>query len=184
MVTILRIGVALCLISGLMGCSSSISINHDFDRDADFASYKTFDWIEAPTAVMGSARAAQQRNSLLDKRVKTAVERELSAKGFQKESDNPDLLLVYHTGVQDKVEVTDWGYRYSYDYWGYGGRDISVYNYQQGTLIVDLIEAKTMELVWRGSATKALETNPTPEQVEKTLNEAIARMFQRYPPSR
>jgi hypothetical protein len=59
-----------------------------------------------------------------------------------------------------------------------------VTQYQQGTLIVDLIGAKSMELVWRGSAQATLQDNPSPEYVEKRINQAVGMMFQKYPPKK
>jgi hypothetical protein len=176
----LFLGFALSAI----GCSSSITINHDFDPDANFAAFKTYAWIAQPATVMGDAQAAQQVNTLLDKRIKSAVDAQLAKEGLSVDVDNPDLLLAYHTGVQNKVDVTDWGYSYSPYYYGYPRRDITVYQYQQGTLIVDIIQTSDKELVWRGSAQATLSDNPTPEKTERRINEAIGKMFQRYPPKK
>jgi len=179
--------IAIAAISAtaiLMACGSSIEVHHDWDQRADFNSYRTFAWLDQPVdKASGDARVATQSNDLLDQRVKRAVNSELVSKGLVVNSDSPDLVVVYHTGLQDKVNVTDWGYTYGGRYWGYGGRDIDVYSYQQGTLIVDLIDFNRKELVWRGSAQKALDTNPSPEQIDKTIQEAVKRIFSRYPPS-
>jgi hypothetical protein len=177
---------AVCLLAlGLaivgMGCSS-MSINHDYDTSVDFRSYKTFDWIEQPTSPAGNAQQAQQRSDLLAKRIRNAVNSELGQKGMWRDTGNPDLLLVYHTGVQNKVNVTDWGYSYGRGYYGGYGSNIDVYSYDEGTLIVDLIDTKTKELVWRGSAKKALSSNPSPEEVDKTITTAVAAIFSKYPP--
>ena len=101
--------VVCCFVCLSIGCSSW-NVSQDYDKEADFATYKTFAWIEQPTTGMGSARAAQQMNTLLDKRIKGAVETQLNAKGLVKATENPDLLLIYHTGVDDKVDVSSYGY--------------------------------------------------------------------------
>jgi hypothetical protein len=167
-----------------VGCSSSITINHDFDPDQDFATFKTYAWVQQPASVVGDAEAAQQSNTLLDQRIKYAVNEQLGKEGLSIDTENPDLLVAYHTGVQNKVDVTDWGYTYGSYYYGYPRRDITVTQYQQGTLIVDLIGAKSMELVWRGSAQATLQDNPSPEYVEKRINQAVGMMFQKYPPKK
>jgi hypothetical protein len=59
-----------------------------------------------------------------------------------------------------------------------------VYEYQQGTVIVDLIDAQKQELVWRGTVTGVLESNPTPEKMDKNANAAMAKLFSQYPPKR
>jgi hypothetical protein len=133
---------------------------------------------------VGNARAAQQQNTLLDQRIRRAVDDQLKLKGLKQDASDPDLLIVYHTGLEDKVNVTDWGYTYGSYYWGWGGRSIDVYQYQEGTLIVDLINARTDMLAWRGWATKTLADNPSPEQVEHTINTVIERIFSSYPPQK
>ena len=175
--------VVLTFAVATIGCSS-YTVNHDWDRDADFAAYATYGWMPAATGTSGDARAAVERNSLLDKRIRSAVNSALNAKGMRQQDDDPDLVVVYHTGVEDKITVTDWGYRYSYDYYGWGGRDIDVQNYQEGTLIIDLIDTKTMELVWRGSVTGTIDQTAKPEKREKRLKEAIGKVMASYPPSR
>lgn len=176
------------------GCSS-ITVRTDYDRDADFTLYRTFGWLPQPTSsISGSAAQAQARNDLMDKRILSAVNNQLVNRGLQIDTTSPDLLLAYHTGVQDKVEVTDWGYSYpSYGAWGggygyggygYGGRNIDVYSYQEGTFILDFIDGKTHRLVWRGTATGVLDTNPNPEKSEKNINQVVEKLLAQYPPKR
>ena len=69
--------------------------------------------------------------------------------GF-KRSKTPDFRVALHTGQQSKVRVTDYGYGYGVGRWGGGGLD--VYQYQEGTLILDVVDAKTKKLMWRGTA--------------------------------
>jgi hypothetical protein len=103
-----------CLLPALLlavvaaGCSS-MDFNHDWDRDADFPSYSTYAWLNVPTTAVGDAQTARRKNTLLDKRIKSAVDAEMKTKGFSIDAESPDLLAVYHVGVQDKVNVTDWG---------------------------------------------------------------------------
>jgi len=162
---------------------SSMSFNSDWDRDADFASYSTYAWLEQEAdQASGNAAQAQQQNSLLAKRVRTAADYEMGRKGFTVDTNNPDLLLVFHTGLQDKVNVTDYGYRYSYDYWGWGGRDIDVYQYTEGTLIIDMIDHNTKELVWRGSATATVDAGASSQKREEKIGKAITGILESYPP--
>jgi hypothetical protein len=167
----------------LTGCSG-VSVNHDYDHDADFRKYTDYDWMSGPTVAIGDARAAKQQNTLLDQRIRRAVDTQLAGRGLKQNSSNPDLIVVYHTGLEDKVNVTDWGYTYGSYYWGWGGRAIDVYQYQEGTLIVDLIDAGTQMLVWRGWATKTIEDNPSPEKVEYNINSIVEKIFRDYPPNK
>jgi hypothetical protein len=167
------------------GCGSSISVNHDFDVNAPFVDYKTYNWIEKPATAPGDPKTAVQSNDLLDKRIKNAINDALAGKGIIPNTTAPDVLIVYHVNVQDKVQVTDWGYRYSDYYWGWGGREVDVYNYKEGTLIIDLIDAKTNNMVWRGAGQKALESgNRTPEQIDASVRKVVGAILEKYPPKR
>ena len=176
-------GFVLCLSVLLAGCSS-VNVDYDWDTDAFFPGYKTFAWIEQSNESSGEAQEALARNSLLDQRVKKAVNASLEAKGISLVDTNPDMLVVYHTGVQDKINVTDWGYRYGDAYWGYGGRNIDVTQYTEGTLVLDLIDASNTQLVWRAIATKVIEQNVSPQQMEKNINDIVRKMLDPYPPKK
>jgi hypothetical protein len=166
------------------GCSQ-YDIQYDYDVDSDFASYRTYAWmpIQIDEGAVG-ANTARQRNTLLDKRIRTAVDATAATKGLSIDEQNPDLLAVYHTGMQNKVDVTDWGYSYAGSYWGWAGRDIDVYNYTEGTLIVDLVNAKTKQLAWRGSATGVVDPGRSPEEVQERINDVVQKIFENYPPKK
>lgn len=177
--------IVVCTLTLIVaGCSSGITVNHDFEPDADFSHYKTYAWIDQPASTMGNAANAGRSNALLDQRIKQAVNDQLAKEGFTVNDSAPDVLMAYHTGVENKVDVTDWGYTYGSYYYGYPRRDVTVTSYEQGTLIVDMIDGHTKELVWRGSAQATLLQNPTPEKIQQRLNEAVGKMFQYYPPKK
>jgi len=164
------------------GCSS-ITVNHDFDSTANFGMYKTYGWLLEPVAAVGDARAAQQMNTLLDKRIRTAVDQQLAAKGMMLVTEDPDAQVVYHLGIDKEIDVQSWGYtypRYPYGAW-HGGR-VDVYEYNVGTLIVDIIDAKSDQLIWRGTATKVIDESATAGEREANLNEVIAKILVGYPP--
>ena len=113
--------LGLCLIAGLMGCSTAL-VKSDFDRDVNFAGHQTFEWAPRPDKA-DSGYSAQ--NSLLEKRLRHAVEQEFAAKGFRKQTTGtPDFLITYRVDFNDKLEVTsrDNYWSASYGYWpGYYG---------------------------------------------------------------
>jgi hypothetical protein len=127
--------------------------------------------------VSANVQATMFQNSLLDKRVKTAVNTQLTAKGMTQSATNPDMYVMYHTGTQEKVSITDYGYGYG----RYGG-GTDVHQYTQGTMIVDLVDAKTKELVWRSAASGALAANPDPATAAEKIDGIIQQMLQNYPP--
>ncbi|MFQ5797823.1 MAG: DUF4136 domain-containing protein [Bacteroidota bacterium] len=114
--------LGLGLVIGLAGCSSSY-VRSDYDREANFANYKTFDWMSQPNKA-GDNPFTQ--NTLLEKRIKNAVDNELESKGYQKRTTgDPDFLIVYSFGVENKLDATPYGYDYGGRYYrpyGYGYR--------------------------------------------------------------
>ena len=105
-------------------------------------------------------------------------------------SSNPDFLIAEHLGKKDIVQVTDWGYKYG----KYGGNyrkhtgswkdnRFSTYQYEEGTLILDFVDAKSKELIWRGSANAKVQNVNTPEKSEKLINAAVKEILKKYPPS-
>jgi len=172
--------VLIVTLAALLAGCSSISYNYDFDQDADFTTYKTYNWGQRPDPSEGGAAGAAMSNDLAYRRIQGAVDETLQSKGLLM-SDTPDLIVAVHTGVQDKVDVQSWGYGYGYPYYGYGGRDIQVYNYKEGTLIVDLVDRAAMELVWRTSATGTMDSNPNPQKTQEKVGPIIERMFRDYP---
>lgn len=161
------------LIVLLFGCATT-AVNYDYDKEYDFSSLKTYEWMTMPQNV--------RAEEFLMKRVKSALSRELSAKGITQDPDNPDFLVALHGSREGKVQVTDWGYSYGPFGRHIGGPRIDVHQYEQGTLIVDFVEAKTKQMVWRGIASRVLEPDLTPQEKEKLINEAVTDMMKNFPP--
>jgi hypothetical protein len=170
------------------GCTS-ITVKHDFDLDANFINYSTFDWMAQPKERITDISQAYAQNPLLEKRVKNAVDQELVAKGLQKQLHDPDFLIAYHTGVEDRLNVHSWGYSYgrgphrvSY----YGDRDVSVMYYKEGTLIIDFIDFKTKQLIWRGWAVGVVNdigiVGESPKKINEKINSVVKKILDKYPP--
>lgn len=174
--------VSMFMVAFLSGCSSSISYNYDWDRDEDLTKYSTYAWVPVPEALPTDIQGARERNELIGKRITRAVASQLEAKGHKLDETSPTFLIAYHVGSEDKVSVTDWGYRYGPGPWGYYGRDIDVRQYTQGTLIIDFIDASSKQLFWRGAASKAIDQNATQEEIDQVINEAVAGIFKNWPP--
>jgi hypothetical protein len=177
--------LAMLCIALLAGCSS-YDIKYDYDMDSNFTAFKTYQWIpRTMTNASGSAQSAVTNNTLLDQRIHRAVDTQMTAKGFTPTEENPDIMVVYHVGLADKVDVQDWGYTYAGSYWGGGmGRNVDVYQYTEGTLIVDLVNSNSKQLVWRGSATGVVDPTNSPEKMEQRVNDVVARIFANYPPKK
>lgn len=173
--------IGLLLAFLLAGCST-VSVNYDYDQNVAFANYRTYGWLGSGTGTGGNPATNRLSSDLLDSRVHNAVDAEMGLHNITA-SDNPDLLVTYYLGTEDKVQVTDWGYRYSDYYWGHGGRQIDVTQYTEGTLVIDLVDAATKTLVWRGSATGVVDGRQrTPAELQERVNNVVAKIFANYPP--
>lgn len=182
------------LVAALTGCST-MEINTDFDPSANFSDLKTYAWIDEPRKPTGDPRIDD--NPFLEGRVHAAVERELGAKGFVlDESGTPDFLIAYHVSLDQKRSVQHlndyygygpgWGYSYPRARPpGYFGTTSStyVYEYEEGTLILDIVKPEGRQLIWRGAARDEVRFSNTPAKESGQLNEAVARMLKRFPPS-
>ena len=161
-----------------ISCSPIYSVKYDYDTKTDFASLKTYDWLPIP--------AKADIDKLNIERIKNAVNSQMTAKGLRKSPDNPDFLIASHVGKKEKVRIADWGYGYgTYGrYWGgYGGpRGVDVYKYEEGSLILDFVDAKSKKLIWRGSAKAQINTDKTPEKREKLIAEAVQKILEKFPP--
>lgn len=160
---------------------SSIKVSSDFDKTAGFASYKTY-------AFTPEAQKMEGLNDLNRTRLLNAIETELAAKGFSKTESNPDVLIdIQLKGEQKQTATanTSGGYGYGYRYgWG-GGFSTTTINYDtyvDGTLFVDMIDAKKNQLVWQGRGTKTVDPDASQKKREDNINYAVKMIFEKYPP--
>ena len=177
-----------CLALGLFaagGCAGPKVIT-DFDPSAEFSTFRTF----AFTGVTDRDQGGVLDNSLLRKRIEEIVGRQLTAKGLRQVGveDRTDLLVHFWVGVKDKqrVESTDmaggpYGGRYGTGT-GYYGGSVITYEYEEGTLIVDLAESSKKELVWPATIVAILRGSP--EENLELVNKGVAKAFEAYPPAK
>lgn len=175
MMRFLKIFTLLLLMIWMFGCSP-ISVKMDYDREADFSKYRSYRWVDQSQR---TGKRRMVRNTLAEKRIKSAVEEQLAAKGLNKiEQGKADLLIAYHTGARDKIDVAHYGYHYGRrGYWRAGG--VEVRRYKEGTLVIDLIDPRMKQLIWRGWATGVVGD---PEKAAKMIDTGVRKIFEKYPP--
>ena len=162
-----------------LGCSSR-KVSFDYNRGADFSSFKTYAWHEGEQSI-------KEKDPIGHQRVIDAVDRQMSAKGFRKVSSSQDVYVTYNgeDNEQVRMDTTHMDYGYPGDwYWGggmgMGSSTTQVRTYTEGTLIVDIWDAKKKQLVWRGVGSDTVSDNP--QSNAKKIDKVIADMFKRYPP--
>jgi len=144
-------------------------VNVDSDPAAPFATYKTYAWTAGTPAA----------NALSEQRLHAAVDAKLAAEGLAMNTTAPDLIVSTHVSTKDKQELIANGF--GYGPWGFGGGfgGATVETFVEGTLVVNLYDAKTKKMVWRGLATATASDKPT-KNTEK-INKALDKMFEKYP---
>ncbi|CAA0198686.1 DUF4136 domain-containing protein [Tenacibaculum maritimum] len=157
----------------IMSSCSSVRVATDYDTKVDFDKYKTFAFYKK-----GIDKASI--SDLDKKRIMRAIESELLAKGMTK-SSNPDILISLFTKSRERVNITDNSFNGFYYPWYYGVNPVTVSQYTEGTLFIDLIEAKNKELVWQGIGTGALRMHNI-EKKEARIKEFVAKIMSEYPP--
>ena len=163
----LRIVSTLALASLMATAAFAQHVTTDSAPGAPFASYRTFAWTPGTPAAV----------SLTEQRIHADVNTQLQAKGLTQVNANPDLYVATHVMKQQVPEVIADGFG---PWWGYGGGMATVQTYTKGTIVVDLYDAATKKMVWRGVATSTLSSKPSKNNVK--LDKALTKMFERYPP--
>ena len=180
--------ISVAIATALTQAGCAVAVRTDFDRDADFSSYETFDWLEPRQRATSAAQSDSQdpfsSNSLLDKRLRAAVERVLDVRGFRKTvGEDSDFRLNYHVIFNDKLVAsgTNFGYHNRYHYGGFStGFNLSVRQYKEGTIIVDVVDRTEDQLVWRGWA---VSRNNDGNYDEAEISYAVEKILERFPPA-
>jgi hypothetical protein len=178
MIRKLLLGNTLFLI--ITGCSS-VSITSDYDLNAVFSKYKTF------YVYTGELKGSKLESvPLVKKRVLDAIESELLKKGLtEQDSTKADMTVFAQANTAEKLNVNSYGYSYGYGWGPYPyGRNIDISYYTQGSLIIDFVDNIKNELIWRGIGTAVIQNSGTPEEREKFINDAVAKILDQYPPTK
>jgi len=160
---------AMLLLASVIAVGQQVSVNYNHNQS--FANYHTYAW--------GSNNANQIQNSILAQVAQQDINSALQGKGLQmvQESQNPDLIVTANGGMKQQTSYSAWGMR------GIGGGmgGITPEQNVEGTLIVDLYDAKDKSLVWRGIGQDMLSNKGNKNQ--EAVQKAIQKMFKQWPKS-
>lgn len=186
---------ALLILFLFNGCVTIPNVETDYDRSVSFKTYQTFNWY--PTEVPpGTAEPGDlPYSTLLDVRIREAIASELVKQGINPTTRDPGLLVAYDISVETAQEpvnnyVFPPGFGYGYSYWygyryNYGYAAIpafrSIREYTVGTLVIDLIDRNTNQLVWRGWSEAVID--PTGPIEPGKINRIVANIMSRFPPT-
>jgi hypothetical protein len=178
----------MLLVALLTGCASSPKIRTLAAPDLDLDSYRSFAFFSP----LGTDRA--QYASVVSERLKAQARREMEARGFVYSEEEPDLLINFNAKLEDKLRTVraptpSVNFAWTGGYYGYRTglytafpmyEQTEVREYQQGTLNIDLVDAQREQLVWEG-VSESVVTERTMENLEESINEAVAAIFAKFP---
>jgi len=182
----MRRAIAIALVT-LFAVSSlgMAKVYVDYDRNAKFGSYKTFAWMDP------NGYDLEDSHPLVHKRIVQYIEAKMKQGGLEEVTSNPDLLVTYYVSTKEETQINTVSMGYGYGpgwgwdpywsgYWGAYpmGSTTYVSTYTKGTLIIDIVDAKTKTLIFRGTSTQTVSDNPA--KTEKKIFKGIDKIVKTY----
>jgi len=153
------------------------SVTYDYDQSANFSRFHTYAWLKGTPV----------SDELNHKRIVQAIETQLAAKGLSRSESgaNADVFVAYHAAFDKSLQISAsssgfGAYRFGAMRTGTARADEILV----GTLVVDIVDAKSETIVWRGTASKDINVKANAEKRDKSINKAAEKLFKNYPPSR
>ena len=169
----------------LAGCASQPKVLSDYDKSADFASYRTFGFMTQVGADSTEFR------SLAVQTMQSAATRQMELRGYTR-SDTPDLVINFTGKIEEKTDVESvpapyygpgWGYGgfYGAPYGGWGGgTQVTTRRYNVGTLVMDIVDREKRQAVFQGSVSDVV-TKEMMANREAAITGAVNRIFASHP---
>ena len=164
----------------LLGACASVKVSSDYDKNVDFNQFKTY-------AFYKNGIDKVEISDLDKKRILRSIDEAMTAKGFTK-SETPDLLVNIFTKSREQISVNQfnagWGYGWGWGWNPYmwGGNTTTVSSSTEGTLYIDLIDAKKKEMIWQGQGIGTLTQNV--DKKDEVIKNFVAKILEQYPPQK
>jgi hypothetical protein len=185
--------ISLAFAIGFTGCAPRVTI--DTAQGVDLNRFQTFSWMQSDVKAGQNPLYYNQQAS---QQVEATIQQALTQRGLREASRRPDMLVGYHFFVEEKTRTVSnnngpmgiygpyygwgrWGYRgWGPSWWGWNawGPMYTQEKYEAGTVVVDMVDARTKQLIWRGSVQNAI-TNPA--RIKDQLAREIQRIVERFP---
>lgn len=173
--TALTTALALVIVAGC----ATMNVSSHIERGVDFTDYVTYDWGPPDNLPVGDPRL--DNNPFFNDYLQGAVEKQLKAKGFDRNASGAtaDLLVHYHASVNQRLDVYRADQQYGYCY---GDCEPQVVDFEQGTLVIDVVDAKTKKVVWRGWAQDTMTgIIDNQDRLQQQVDEGVTKMMQLLP---
>ena len=160
------------LLVTITSCSPVYEHFYDYDRTVDFTSLKTYSWLPLEEDI---------KNELVQQRIKHTVNSELESKGYKMVSENPDFLILAKVETKQEVWSSDGG-PYGGGYYSRGSYASRSAEIRAGTLLLEFVDAKSKNPIWRGNASTSLSRSYSPEKLDKLVSEVVQKILKEFPP--
>lgn len=173
--TLTRLTLAiLALTTVTTTACATMQVNSYVERGADVTRYRTYEWAPPGTQATGDPRL--DNNEFFRDRIQSQVDRRLSDLGFEMTTAAPDLTVRYYASVAQEVNAS------AVDPLNTSCEDCEPFVYDAGTIVVDLVDARTRRLVWRGWAERSIDgAIDSQALMEREIDEAIAKIMEQLP---
>jgi hypothetical protein len=185
--------LVLALLASVWACAPRVTV--DKAENIDFSNYRTYAWMNSDVS---GTRNPVYYNQLATQQVENTVDQELSKRGLKRVARRPDLLIGYHFFVQEKTRTVAnntgpmglygpylgwgrWGWAgWGPSWWGWNnfGPMYTQEKYEAGTVVVDMVDARTKQLVWRGAVQNAIGD---PTRISNQLARQVERIVEQFP---
>jgi len=171
---IAKVGIALLAL--VVSCSAGLAqdVTSNSMPGTDFTKYHTYKWV--------TIEGATYPNQIVDAQIKDAIDSQLAAKGLTKTTDEKaDLYVGYQVSINQQTQWNAYGMGGGLR-WGGGMATAQSATINIGTLVLDMYDPSTKQLVWTGRATKTLDPSANQEKKQKNLNKAMQKLLKNFPP--
>jgi hypothetical protein len=161
-------------------CAATMDVGAHVQRGLNVRQFRTYDWGPADALPASDPRLGD--NPFFNDHLLGAVEKQMAAKGFSRAGTDrqADLLIHYHAAIGPRVDVN----RIDNEYGDCFDEDcrVRVIEYEQGTLVIDIVDARTNRLIWRGWAQQAVDRLlGDDDRMSRQIDDAVQRMLAKFP---
>ena len=152
-------------------------VDVNFDHEAQFAKYKTYKWVPV--------EGARHLDDLTADQLVGTLNVALEKKGLKRADDKPDLYIAYQvaSGNEKKLSHFDVGASYGSGAGATSGNGAAtVTTVHTGLLVLDLYDAATKKLIWRGVVSNAIAADAKPDKKQKQMDQGVEKLLRQYPP--
>ena len=171
-----RLLILLPVLAVLVGCGASATFM-DYNIAGQWANYRTWNWLPEPRAEAIGPLATNPANRTS---IEEAVDWALKNRGLMRNEQTPDVLVAYYAGKTDAIDPAVWGYAYS-PAGSYKDEQGPPQSYKGGTIVIDLVDAKSKELMWRGWSAGVVDA-PNQDKTDNSIREVVKKIMAEYPP--